>query len=125
MSRPPDTIAAALRCADLDPVDAFLLRRAAAYQAYYEHMPLPPGLNSGGPDMKIYGTHTMGNIARIQLLDMRQYRDYHVCSRKSRGGGGNQVDVNACPERLQPGRSAPRAGPTRTDRKCRRPQRRR
>ncbi|MDH4149928.1 MAG: alkaline phosphatase D family protein [Betaproteobacteria bacterium] len=93
------------RSQDLDPVDAFLLRRAAAYRAYYEHMPLPPGLNSGGPDMKIYGTHTMGNIARIQLLDMRQYRDYHVCSRKSRGGGGNQVDVHECPERLQSGRS--------------------
>ncbi len=93
------------RSQDLDPVDAFLRRRAAAYQAYYEHMPLPPGLYGGGPNMKIYGTHAMGSIARIQLLDMRQYRDYHVCSRKSRGGGGNQVDVNECPERLQPGRS--------------------
>ncbi len=93
------------RSQDLDPVDAFLLRRAAAYQAYYEHMPLPPGMHTGGPNMKIYGTHAMGNIARIQLLDMRQYRDYHVCSRKSRGGGGNQVDINECPERMRPGRS--------------------
>jgi alkaline phosphatase D len=92
------------RSQDLDPVDAFLLRRAAAYQAYYEHMPLPPGLHTGGPNMKIYGTHAMGDIARIQLLDLRQYRDYHVCSRKGRGGG-NRVDMRDCPERLQPGRS--------------------
>lgn len=92
------------RSQDLDPVDAFLARRAAAYQAWYEHMPLPPGTWTGGPDMKIYGTHAMGNLARIQLLDMRQYRDYHVCPRPGRGGG-NQVKVLECPERLQPGRS--------------------
>jgi alkaline phosphatase D len=55
--------------------------------------------------MKIYGTHAMGNLARIQLLDMRQYRDYHVCSRKNRKAGGNQVNVLECPERMQPGRS--------------------
>ncbi|MFZ9150608.1 MAG: alkaline phosphatase D family protein [Burkholderiales bacterium] len=73
------------RSQDLDPVEAFLARRAAAYQAYYEHMPLPPGTFSGGPNMKIYGTHAMGQLARIQLLDMRQYRDYHVCSRPGRG----------------------------------------
>ncbi len=93
------------RSQDADPVDAFLARRAAAYQAYYEHMPLPPGTFSGGPDMKIYGTHAMGNLARIQLLDMRQYRDYHVCPRPNRKAGGNQVRVAECPERMQPGRS--------------------
>jgi alkaline phosphatase D len=54
--------------------------------------------------MKIYGTQAMGSIVRIQLLDMRQYRDYHVCSRKGRGGG-NQINVMECPERAEPGRS--------------------
>ncbi|MGE4110342.1 MAG: alkaline phosphatase, partial [Burkholderiales bacterium] len=93
------------RSQDLDPVDAFLRRRAAAYQAYYEHMPLPPGTWTGGPDMKIYGSHAMGALARIQLLDMRQYRDYHVCSRKSRGGGGNQVNTAECTDLRLPGRS--------------------
>ena len=92
------------RSQDNDPVDAFLARRAAAYQAYYEHMPLPPGSYAGGPDMKIYGTHAMGALANIQMLDMRQYRDYHVCSRKGRGGG-NQVNVAECPELALPGRS--------------------
>jgi alkaline phosphatase D len=92
------------RSQDLDPVDAFLKRRAAAYQAYYEHLPLPPGTWAGGNTMKIYGTHNFGQLLNLQLLDMRQYRDYHVCSRPNRGGG-NQVDVRDCPERLQPGRS--------------------
>jgi alkaline phosphatase D len=93
------------RSQDMDPVDAFLARRAAAYQAWYEHLPLPPGTWTGGPDMKIYGSHAMGNLARIQLLDMRQYRDYHVCPRPNRKAGGNQVNVLECPERTQPGRS--------------------
>lgn len=93
------------RSQDMDPVDAFLLRRAAAYQAWYEHMPLPPGTWTGGPDMKIYGTHAMGSLARIQLLDLRQYRDYHVCPRQNRKAGGNQVKVLECPELKQPGRS--------------------
>lgn len=93
------------RSQDMDPVDVFLARRAAAYQAYYEHLPLPPSTYAGGPDMKIHGTHAMGNLARIQLLDMRQYRDYHVCPRPNRRAGGNQVSVLECPERMQPGRS--------------------
>ncbi len=92
------------RSQDLDPVETFLRRRAAAYQAYYEHMPLPPGTWNGGPDMKIYGSQAMGALANIQLLDTRQYRDYHVCSRKGRGGG-NQVNVAECPDVALPGRS--------------------
>jgi len=92
------------RSQDLDPVEIFLQRRAAAYQAYYEHMPLPPGTWNGGPEMKIHGTQAMGALASIQLLDLRQYRDYHVCSRKGRGGG-NQVNVAECAELARPGRS--------------------
>lgn len=93
------------RSQDLDPARLFLERRAAAYQAWYEHMPLPPGSYSGGPNLKIHGTHVAGTLARIQLLDMRQYRDYHVCPRKTRGAGGNQINVAECPELATPGRS--------------------
>lgn len=97
------------RSQDLDPEESFLLRRAAAYQAYYEHMPLPPDIYAGGPQMKIHGTQAMGGLLELQLLDMRQYRDYHVCSRRNRDGslrgGGNQMNVQECPELAQPGRS--------------------
>ena len=42
------------RSQDLDPPEAFLARRAAAYQAYYEHMPLPAWARPSGPDMQLY-----------------------------------------------------------------------
>lgn len=93
------------RSQDLDPVEAFLARRAAAYQAYFEHMPLPPQTWAGSHSMRIYGTHAHGELARLQLLDMRQYRDYHVCPRPTRKAGGNQVNVLECPERTQAQRS--------------------
>ncbi|MGH8672756.1 MAG: alkaline phosphatase D family protein, partial [Burkholderiales bacterium] len=36
------------------PKEQFLVRRAAAYRAYYEHMPLPPRMRPEGPRMRIY-----------------------------------------------------------------------
>lgn len=60
-----------------DPV-AFLRRRAAAYQAYYEHQPLrvrPPR----GADMRIYRTLDWGSLAQLQIVDDRQYRGPHAC----------------------------------------------
>ena len=56
--------------------DAELLRRrAAAYQAYYEHMPLRRRSIPVGPDMQIYRAMDWGRLAQFQLLDCRQYRD--------------------------------------------------
>ena len=40
--------------------DRFLARRAAAYRAYYEHMPLPASMRPHGPDMRIYTTLDLG-----------------------------------------------------------------
>ncbi len=37
----------------VDPRD-FMIRRAAAYQAYYEHMPLRSSAIPVGPDMQLY-----------------------------------------------------------------------
>ncbi len=59
------------------PID-FLERRASAYQAFYEHMPLrlaPPT----GADYKIYTTLKWGDLAEFWLLDTRQYRDDQNC----------------------------------------------
>jgi alkaline phosphatase D len=45
-----------------DPAQ-FLLRRAAAYQAFYEHMPLRPSLSRpAGPDMRLYDRFTFGDL---------------------------------------------------------------
>ncbi|MDH3700337.1 MAG: alkaline phosphatase D family protein [Alphaproteobacteria bacterium] len=52
----------------------FLKRRAAAYKAYYEHMPLRRAAAPRGPDMQLYRTLLFGDLAAIHLLDTRQYR---------------------------------------------------
>jgi alkaline phosphatase D len=64
---------------DADPVDLFLARRAAAYQAYYEHMPLRPESMPQGPDLRLYRRLHLGALAEIAVLDTRQYRSDHPC----------------------------------------------
>ena len=56
-------------------VAAFIRRRAAAYQAYYEHMPLRTTSVPTGPDMQLYRRLTYGNLAEFNVMDTRQYRD--------------------------------------------------
>ena len=76
-----------------DPVPSFLARRAAAYQAYYEHMPLRPSSMPQGPDMQLYRGLPYGNLAEFVVLDTRQYRDDQPC--------GDGVNVR-CPAALDP-----------------------
>ena len=52
----------------------FLERRAAAYKAYYEHMPLLRSSLPQGPDMRLYRRHAYGDLANFSVLDTRQYR---------------------------------------------------
>lgn len=61
-----------------DP-DAFLARRANAYRAYYEHMPLRLRSFPIGPDMRLYRGLTVGDLIRISALDTRQYRTDQPC----------------------------------------------
>ena len=61
-------------------------RRAAAYRAYWEHMPFPKSVRPRGADMRIVGRLDWGRLARIHLLDDRQYRDPQACPRPGRGG---------------------------------------
>jgi alkaline phosphatase D len=56
-----------------NPVD-FLVQRAAAYQAYYEFMPLRPRSLPRGPDMLLYRKASFGRLAEFFVLDTRQYR---------------------------------------------------
>lgn len=81
------------RSESLDP--AFLLRRAAAYQAFYEHQPMPVSMVPRGPSMPIYSHLDFGSLARIYLLDNRQYRSVQPCPNPTKGGGSADVD-EAC-----------------------------
>ncbi|MGV3483805.1 MAG: alkaline phosphatase D family protein [Planctomycetaceae bacterium] len=63
---------------DVDPA-AFLVRRASAYQAYYEHMPLRRSSLPNGPLMQIYRGCSWGRLAEFNVLDTRQYRSDQPC----------------------------------------------
>ncbi|MCW5549283.1 MAG: alkaline phosphatase D family protein [Opitutaceae bacterium] len=56
------------------PAAEFLHRRAAAYQAYYEHMPLRAASRPAGPHLQLYRRFAYGNLASFHVLDTRQYR---------------------------------------------------
>jgi alkaline phosphatase D len=77
----------------------FLTRRAAAYQAYWEHQPLRRAQKPLGPDMQLYRSYSWGQIANLHVLDTRQYRDYQVCTPDGQGGSRTLSSAN-CPQRL-------------------------
>jgi alkaline phosphatase D len=84
----------------LDPPAEFLQRRAAAYQAYYEHMPLPAWARPRGAGAQLYTHSTFGTLARVYMLDDRQYRSHQPCARPGRGG--SSIVKNDCTARLSP-----------------------
>lgn len=57
----------------------FLQRRAAAYRAYYEHMPLRRTSIPDGIHMQLYRRLHWGDLATFHMLDTRQYRDDQAC----------------------------------------------
>jgi alkaline phosphatase D len=79
------------------PTEEFLARRAAAYKAWWEHMPVrmaPPD----GPALEINRVVRWGNLLAFFCIDTRQYRDDQPCGRASDLGAG-------CPERDDPERT--------------------
>ncbi len=86
---------------DLDP--AFLERRAAAYRAYFEHLPLRPSVLREGGEYRLYGAHAWGSLVNLLVLDDRQYRAHQACPRAGRGG--SNVVGPSCTELARPGRT--------------------
>ena len=78
-----------------DP-QVFLRRRAAAYQAYFEHMPVRLGPDPARPSqMRIHDRMAWGQLADVWTLDCRQYRDHQACLDPNRGGGRVVVGCDA------------------------------
>jgi alkaline phosphatase D len=71
--------------------EQFLERRANAYQAYYEHMPLRRASLPRGSSLLLYRRLPFGDLAEFSVLDARQYRTDQPC------GDGNKPQ---CPEAL-------------------------
>lgn len=84
----------------------FLLRRAAAWQAYWEHMPLPARMRPRTDgSMAIHSRVDWGALASFFVLDSRQFRDAMACPDPFKGGGSTTVDVEACAALADPHRS--------------------
>jgi alkaline phosphatase D len=78
------------------PAEVFLLRRAAAYQAYFEHMPLRFTSLPRGSQLSLYRRLHFGSLIDFSVLDTRQYRSKQAC-----GGAG----ATGCVAADAPGRS--------------------
>jgi len=76
-----------------DPRDAFLLQRAAAYRAYYEHQPLRRSSMPRGPAAQFYRQSGWGTLASFHILDTRQFRTDQPC------GDGTKAP---CPDVFDP-----------------------
>lgn len=72
--------------------EKFLRIRAAAYKAYFEHLPVAPSMAPSGPQMRIHDCFTWGRLAELWLLDGRQYRSPQACPADGRGGGRMVLD---------------------------------
>ncbi len=89
-----------------DPPDQFLRRRAAAYQAFYENMPVRPSRDTPrGATLRVYDRYRFGRLLEVSMLDGRQYRSREACYTPPRHGGGHLETDADCPERLEPGRT--------------------
>jgi alkaline phosphatase D len=86
---------------DVDPDRApeiVAARRAAAYRAYWEHMPLARARKPVGPDLQLYRRFKWGSIATFNVLDGRQYRSDQPDCRVPRDADGYCQGAQA-PER--------------------------
>jgi alkaline phosphatase D len=54
-------------------------RRAAAFQAWYEHLPVRRAQRPDGPDIQAYRRFQAGSLLGMDVLDTRQYRSPQVC----------------------------------------------
>lgn len=77
------------------PPSSFRERRAAAYRAHYEHMPVRPEDRPEGPDQELYRRHRFGELVAFDALDTRQYRSDQACKGL----------VGDCEERLEEDRT--------------------
>lgn len=93
---------AGLNPGSFGPYTDFVKRRAAAYQAFYEHMPMRASALMGGlaglekgAEMRIYDNYRFGSILNMSVLDTRQYRDIQACTAGGKAGSSG-VDPDTC-----------------------------
>jgi alkaline phosphatase D len=75
---------------DQDPA-VFRLRRAAAYQAYYENLPLRASSMPRGPEMQVYRRLQFGDLLQLDVLDTRRFRDRQLTDPAQRWNADRQM----------------------------------
>jgi alkaline phosphatase D len=78
------------------PKQVFLLRRAAAYQAYFEHMPLRRASLPVGPHLQLYRRLQFGDLIDLSVLDTRQYRSDQACGHGAASNCAAADDAAQC-----------------------------
>lgn len=73
---------------------AFKARRAAAFQAFYEHMPMRKSAMPAGINMQVYRKFAYGNLVDINILDTRQYRSVPNCKTQEQSPCPDRVDLS-------------------------------
>jgi alkaline phosphatase D len=74
--------------------ELFLLRRAAAFQAWYEHMPVRRALMPRGPDILAYRRIAAGDLVSLNVLDTRLFRSDQPCGDGIKAGCREALDPN-------------------------------
>lgn len=91
---------------NFDDPEVFLRRRAAAYRAFFEHMPVQAKrVVPGGASMRIYDRFAFGDLAEVSMIDGRQYRSQAACYQRSRKGRAHLETSAGCPELFDEERS--------------------
>lgn len=60
------------------PDELFVHRIAVAYRAFYENLPVAVDALPDGPSSTIHDSYDIGSLARLMMIDGRQYRDHHA-----------------------------------------------
>lgn len=82
----------------------FVQRRAMAYRAFVENMPLRLSQVMRGAEYRINRRMQWGTLAQFDMLDGRQFRSPPACSDGPDGGKGHMAAID-CPDLADPSRT--------------------
>jgi alkaline phosphatase D len=83
---------------DGTPPTEFVKRRAAAYRAYWEHLPLRLSQLLYAGNMALFNANVWGDLATFAVMDTRQYRSPEACPIAPDRRGGHLAVDGTCAE---------------------------
>ncbi len=80
------------------PASDFVQRRSAAFQAYWEHMPLRLSQALYGTQMNLTAKSQWGDLLSFAIVDTRQFRSPEACPLAPNRRGAHLAPFNTCKE---------------------------